>query len=100
MRSLKFGKNLVAMGMVAAVLNIAMIGILYVLFGRVLNLLAVLASGLSDLEHRSYDVRLPQLQARELAGISRPPIQRAGQRAGNDAPGKSVAQSSADYGTG
>ena len=64
-------ENLVAIGTVAAVLNIAMIGILYVLFGRVLNPLAVLASGLSDLEHRSYDVRLPQLRARELAGIAR-----------------------------
>ena len=31
-------------------LNVAMVGILYVLFGRVLDPLTVLAGGLSDLE--------------------------------------------------
>lgn len=63
-------ENLVAIGTVAALLNIAMIGILYFLFGRILDPLAVLAAGLSDLEHHSYGVRLPSLQARELAGIA------------------------------
>jgi two-component system sensor histidine kinase UhpB len=62
--------NLVAMGGVAVVLNIAMIGILYFLFGRVLDPLAVLATALSDLEHRSYGVRLPRSNARELTGIA------------------------------
>jgi len=62
-------ENLVAIGWVAALLNIAMIGILYVLFGRVLDPLTVLAAGLSDLEHESYSVRLPQRYPRELAII-------------------------------
>jgi two-component system sensor histidine kinase UhpB len=62
--------NLVAMGGVAVLLNIAMIGILYVLFGRVLSPLAVLAAALSDLEHRSYGVRLPRSNARELTAIA------------------------------
>ncbi len=63
-------ENLIAIGTVAAVLNIAMIAILYFLFGRVLDPLVTLAAGLSDLEHQSYGVRLPQLHARELAGIA------------------------------
>ena len=63
-------ENLIAIGSVAAVLNIAMIGILYVLFGRVLDPLIVLAAGLSDLERQSYSVRLAQPHARELAGIA------------------------------
>lgn len=62
--------NLVATSVVAALLNIAMIGILYVLFGRVLDPLAVLAGALSDLERRSYGVRLPRSHARELTGIA------------------------------
>jgi two-component system sensor histidine kinase UhpB len=47
-----------------------MIGILYVLFGRVLGPLTVLAGSLSDLEHQTYDVRLPPPRARELAAIA------------------------------
>ncbi len=62
--------NLVAIGGVAGVLNVAMIGILYFLFGRVLDPLAVLASALADLEHCSYGVRLPRSNARELTGIA------------------------------
>ena len=62
--------NAVAMGIVAVALNIAMIGLLYFLFGRVLDPLAVLAAGLSDLEHQTYNVRLPQPHARELAAIA------------------------------
>ena len=61
--------NLVAMGSVVAVLHAAMMGILYVLFGRVLDPLTVLATGLSDLERHSYGVQLPQPHARELAEI-------------------------------
>jgi two-component system, NarL family, sensor histidine kinase UhpB len=63
-------ENLVAVGTVSVLLNIAMIGVLYVLFGRVLDPLRVLATGLSDLEHQTYDVRLPQPHARELAAIA------------------------------
>jgi len=60
----------VAIGAVAALLNIVMIGLLYVLFGRVLDPLTVLANGLSDLERQTYSVRLPQPRARELSAIA------------------------------
>ena len=66
----EFWGNAVAIGTVAVVLNVAMIGILYVLFGRVLDPLTVLARGLSDLERQTYDVRLPRPHARELAVIA------------------------------
>jgi two-component system sensor histidine kinase UhpB len=59
----------VALGTVAILLNVAMIALLYVLFGRVLDPLTVLVDGLSDLEHQSYDVRLRKPQAPELAAI-------------------------------
>ena len=49
---------------------LAMVGILYVLFGRVLGPLTALAGGLSDLKRHSYDVRMPSPQARELAAIT------------------------------
>ena len=51
-------------------LNLAVIGILYVLFGRVLDPLTGLARGLSDLERQNYKVRLPRPRARELAAIT------------------------------
>ena len=63
-------ENAIALGTVALVLNIAMVGILYVVFGRVLDPLNVLASGLSDLERRTYDVRLARPHTRELAAIA------------------------------
>ncbi len=66
----EFWENAVAIGTVAVVVNIAMIGILYVSFGRVLGPLTVLARGLSDLERQTYDVRLPRPHARELAAIA------------------------------
>jgi two-component system, NarL family, sensor histidine kinase UhpB len=66
----EFWDNTVAIGAVAVLLNALMIGILYVLFGRVLDPLTVLASGLSELERRAYNVRLPQPHARELAAIA------------------------------
>ncbi len=59
-------QNMVVIGGVAVALNVAVVGILYVLFGRVLNPLTALASALSDLERQSYNVRLPPPQAREL----------------------------------
>jgi two-component system, NarL family, sensor histidine kinase UhpB len=52
------------------VLNIAMIGVLYFLFGRVLDPLSVLARGLADLERQTYNVRLARPHARELAAIA------------------------------
>jgi two-component system, NarL family, sensor histidine kinase UhpB len=63
-------QNLLAMAGVAVVLNLGMIGVLYVLFGRVLDPLTALAAGLSDLERQSYSVRLVRPQAQELAGIA------------------------------
>jgi two-component system sensor histidine kinase UhpB len=63
-------EDVVAIGTVAVLLNIAMIGILYVLFGRVLGPLTVLVSGLSELERQTYNVRLPQPHAPELAAIA------------------------------
>lgn len=63
-------ENLVAIGSMAVLLNLAMIGVLYVLFGRVLDPLTVLATGLSDLQRQTYDVRLPRPRARELAAIA------------------------------
>ena len=55
-------ENAVAIGAGALLLNVAMIGVLYVLFGRVLGPLTVLASGLSELEQQTYSVRLPALR--------------------------------------
>jgi len=62
--------NLIAIGSISAVLNLGMIGLLYVLFGRVLDPLTEFAGGLSDLEHKSYSIRLPQPRTRELATIA------------------------------
>ena len=62
--------NLVAIGTIGILLNAAMIALLYVVFGRVLDPLTVLAAGLSDLEHQSYNVRLPTPRARELSVIT------------------------------
>jgi two-component system sensor histidine kinase UhpB len=63
-------ENLTALAGVALLVNLAMIGILYVLFGRVLGPLTALGAGLSDLERRSFGVRLPRPKARELAAIA------------------------------
>ena len=62
--------NLVAIGTIGILLNAAMIALLYVVFGRVLDPLTVLAAGLSELEHRSYNVRLLTPQTRELSIIT------------------------------
>jgi two-component system sensor histidine kinase UhpB len=61
--------NTLALGAVAAIVNVTVIGLLYVLFGRVLTPLTGLAGGLSELEHHNYQVRLPRPRARELATI-------------------------------
>jgi two-component system, NarL family, sensor histidine kinase UhpB len=62
-------ENLLAIGSVAVLLNITMIGTLYVLFGRVLDPLTALGIGLSDLQRKSYGVRLPRPYPRELEVI-------------------------------
>jgi len=63
-------ENTIALAAVAAVVNLAVIAILYVLFGRVLGPLTALSGGLRDLERRRYDVRLAAPGSRELAIIT------------------------------
>lgn len=63
-------ENLKALSGVAMLVNVAMIGILYVLFGRVLDPLTGLGTGLRDLERRNYGVRLRRPKAWELAAIT------------------------------
>jgi two-component system sensor histidine kinase UhpB len=63
-------ENLTALATVTTLINLAMIAILYVLFGRVLGPLTALGAGLADLERRSFGVRLPRPKARELAVIA------------------------------
>jgi two-component system, NarL family, sensor histidine kinase UhpB len=60
----------VALGLVGLLVNLAMIGILYVVFGRVLDPLTGLASGLAALERQNYALRLPRPAPQELAGIT------------------------------
>ena len=62
--------NTVALGAVALGVNIAVVGILYVLFGRVLGPLSGIVHGLADLEQRNYRVRLERPRAKELAAIT------------------------------
>jgi two-component system, NarL family, sensor histidine kinase UhpB len=62
--------NTVALGAVALAVNIAVIAMLYVLFGRVLDPLSGVGRGLADLERRNYRVRLPRPRAQELAAIT------------------------------
>jgi len=62
--------NTVALAMVALFANVAVVAMLYVLFGRVLDPLTGVSRGLADLERRNYRVRLPRPRARELAAIT------------------------------
>jgi two-component system sensor histidine kinase UhpB len=63
-------ENLTALATVALLVNLVMIGILYLLFGRVLGPLTALGAGLRELEQRSFGVRLPRPKAQELAAIT------------------------------
>ena len=62
--------NTVALAQLALVVNVAVILVLYVLFGRALDPLTGVAQGLADLEQRKYRVRLPRPQVQELAAIT------------------------------
>jgi two-component system, NarL family, sensor histidine kinase UhpB len=62
--------NTLGLGAVALAVNVAVIAMLYFLFGRVLDPLTGVARGLADLEQRNYKVRLPRPQAQELAAIT------------------------------
>jgi two-component system sensor histidine kinase UhpB len=66
----EFWENAVAVGVLVVLLNVAMICILYVLFGRVLDPLSALATGLSELGRQNYKVRLPKPRAVELSAIT------------------------------
>ena len=63
-------ENFVALTAVGAGLNVAVIALLFLLFGRVLAPLTSLARGLRDLEGRNYKVRLARPDARELGAIA------------------------------
>jgi two-component system, NarL family, sensor histidine kinase UhpB len=66
----EFWDNMVALGTMGLLLNVAMIGVLYIVFGRALDPLIELARGLSELEQQSYHVRLAKPRASELAAIT------------------------------
>jgi two-component system sensor histidine kinase UhpB len=63
-------ENIAALAGIAGVVNLCVIVLLYVLFGRVLEPLTGLARGLHELERRHYQVRLPPPKPRELAAIA------------------------------
>ena len=63
-------ENFVALTLVGAGLNIAVIMLLYVLFGRVLEPLTSLETGLRDLDYRNYGVYLVRPDGRELGAIA------------------------------
>lgn len=58
------------LAIVAIVLNLAVIGILYLALGRVLHPLTRLANGLNELEHGQFRHRLSRPKVRELASIA------------------------------
>jgi two-component system sensor histidine kinase UhpB len=62
-------ENSVALAAVAAVTVLMIIGILYLVLGRVLDPLIALASGLRGLEQRDYKVRLARPKVLEFAAI-------------------------------
>jgi two-component system, NarL family, sensor histidine kinase UhpB len=66
----EFSANAGAVGALVLLLQAAVIGCLYVLFGRVLDPLAAVASGLSALEVQNYGVRLRKPTVTELAAIT------------------------------
>jgi len=63
-------ENTVALGLVALALNLAVIGALYLLFGRALAPLTGFGRGLADLERMNYRVRLPTPKAREFIALA------------------------------
>jgi len=63
-------ENTLALGVAGLAVNIAVIVLLYALFGRVLKPLTGLAHGLRDLERRNYRVRLARPGPPELGAIA------------------------------
>ncbi len=63
-------ENTVALAWVTLAVTAAVMGALYILFGRALAPLTGLASGLTDLEHRDYAVRLPVPESHEFVVLA------------------------------
>jgi two-component system, NarL family, sensor histidine kinase UhpB len=63
-------ENTVALAAIAGATSLAMIAILYVVLGRVLDPLTALGGGLEGLEHRDYELRLPRPKVLEFAAIT------------------------------
>jgi two-component system sensor histidine kinase UhpB len=62
--------NAVALGLVALAVNAALVVLLYLMFGRVLDPLTGIARAFADLERQNYRVRLPRPPTQELAAIT------------------------------
>jgi two-component system, NarL family, sensor histidine kinase UhpB len=62
-------ENSIALAAVAAVTVLMIVGVLYLVLGRVLDPLTALASGLRGLERRDYKVRLARPKVLEFAAI-------------------------------
>jgi two-component system sensor histidine kinase UhpB len=63
-------ENTVALAAIAGATSLAMIAILYVVLGRVLDPLTALGKGLEGLEHRDYRLRLARPKVKEFAAIT------------------------------
>jgi len=63
-------ENSIALAAIAATTNLVVIGILYIVLGRVLDPLTALGSGLQGLERRDYKVRLVRPKVQEFAAIT------------------------------
>ncbi len=63
-------ENTVALAAIAGATSLVMIGILYVVLGRVLDPLTALGKGLEGLEHRDYRMRLARPKVLEFAAIT------------------------------
>src|SRR5215831_6198962 len=63
-------ENTIALAAVAAVMVLVIVGILYLVLGRVLDPLTALGTGLRGLERRDYKVRLKRPKVLEFAAIA------------------------------
>ncbi len=63
-------ENTVALAWLALAVNAAIIGVLYVLFGRALAPLTGLVRGLTELERRNYTVRVPAPKTQEFIALA------------------------------
>ncbi len=63
-------ENTVALAWLALAVNAAIIGVLYLLFGRALAPLTGLVRGLTELERRNYTVRMPAPKTQEFIALA------------------------------